>query len=84
MRAYRVAEGAPSAGLTVAQAEDRVKQHRLFIHRIRRGDALVRPDAGMVLQAGDVIALSGPRRIIVELVGSRPKRSRIMTCWMCP
>ena len=71
MRAYRVAEGAPSAGLTVAQAEDRVKQHRLFIHRIRRGDALLRPDATMVLQAGDVIALSGPRRIIVELVGSQ-------------
>lgn len=71
MRAYRVEDGSPSVGLTVAQAEDRAKDYRLFIHRIRRGEALIVPDAGTVLQAGDVVALSGPRRVIVELVGAR-------------
>ena len=46
-------------------------EHRLFIHRIRRGDRIVEAEPGLVLQAGDVIAISGPRQVIVDLVGSR-------------
>src|SRR3954454_23541685 len=36
LRAYRLAEGSPLTGLTVAAAEARVPEHRLFIHRLRR------------------------------------------------
>ena len=36
LRAYRLAEGAPLAGSSVAEAEARVAEHRLFIHRLRR------------------------------------------------
>jgi putative transport protein len=71
LRAYRLAEGAPLAGLTVAAAEARAAEHRLFIHRLRRGDRILEAEPGTTLAAGDVIALSGPRQIIVELVGSR-------------
>ncbi len=71
MRAYRIAEGAPSAGLSVAQAEGRLKEHRLFIHRIRRGDSLFSAEADLILQAGDVVAVSGPRKVIVDLIGSQ-------------
>ena len=46
-------------------------EHRLFIHRLRRGGRIVEAEPGLVLQAGDVIAVSGPRQVIVELVGSR-------------
>jgi len=71
LRAYRLAEGSPLAGLTVAAAEARVPEHRLFIHRLRRGERILEAGPGMMLEAGDVIAISGPRQIIVELIGPR-------------
>ena len=71
LRAYRLAEGSPLVGLTVAAAEARVPEHRLFIHRLRRGERIIEAEPGTTLEAGDVIALSGPRQIIVELVGPR-------------
>ena len=70
-RAYRLAEGMPLVGLSVAAGEARAAEHRLFIQRLRRRDRIIEADPGTMLAAGDVIALSGPRRIIVELVGSR-------------
>src|SRR4051794_31145506 len=70
-RAYRLPEGAPLVGATVAAAEARAAEHRLFIHRSRRGNRIAEVEPGLVLQAGDVIAISGPRQIIVDLVGSR-------------
>jgi putative transport protein len=58
-------------GLTVAAAEARVPEHRLFIHRLRRGERILEAAPDMTIEARDVIALSGPRQIIVELVGPR-------------
>jgi putative transport protein len=71
LRAYRLSEGAPLLGLTIAAAESRVPEHRLFILRLRRDEGVLEPEPGIVLQAGDVIAVSGPRQVIVELVGPR-------------
>jgi putative transport protein len=71
LRAYRLPQGAPLAGLTVAAAEARAAEHRLFIHRLRRGDRILEAEPETIIEAGDVIALSGPRQIIVELVGPR-------------
>src|SRR3954454_7758260 len=71
LRAYRLAAGSPLAGLTVAAAEARVPEHRLFIHRLRREGRILEVDPGLMLQPGDVIVLSGPRQIIVELIGPR-------------
>jgi putative transport protein len=73
LRAYRLPEGSPLAGLTVAAAAARVPEHRLFIHRLRRGERVLEAEPGSTLQAGDVIALSGPRQVIVELAGPRAK-----------
>jgi putative transport protein len=73
LRAYRLAEGAPLAGSSVAEAEARVAEHRLFIHRIRRAQGILEAKPNLILEPGDVIALSGPRQIIVELIGSRAK-----------
>jgi putative transport protein len=71
LRAYRLSEGAPLVGLTIAAAEARIPEHRLFILRLRRHGAILEPEPGIVLQEGDVIAVSGPRQVIVELVGLR-------------
>ena len=69
LRAYRLAEVSPLAGLTVAAAEARVPDQRLFINRLRRGDRVLEAEPGTTLEAGDVIALSGPREFIVEQIG---------------
>jgi putative transport protein len=71
LRAYRLDAEAAIVGLTIAAAEDRIPEHRVFIHRIRRGERILEAEPGMVLAAGDIIALSAPREIIVELIGSR-------------
>jgi putative transport protein len=71
LRAYRLAEGSPLSGLTVAAAEARVPEHRLFLHRIRRGERILESEPSTTIEAHDVIALSGPRHIIVELLRSR-------------
>jgi putative transport protein len=71
VRAYRLPAGSPLTGSTVADAEARVAEQRLFIHRLRRGQHIVEVTPDTRLQAGDVIALSGPRQIIVELTGTR-------------
>jgi putative transport protein len=71
LRAYRLEEHSPLAGQTVAAAEARMPEHRLFIHRIHRGERILVAEPGIKLAAGDVIALSAPRQIIVEWMGSR-------------
>src|SRR3954471_8177715 len=71
LRAYRLSEGSPLAGLTVTDAEARVPEHRLFVHRLRRDGRVLEVDPGLMLQPCDVLALSGPRQIIVERIGPR-------------
>jgi putative transport protein len=71
LRAYRLADASPLAGLTVAAAEARAPEQRLFIHSLRRRTRILESEPGMILEGGDVIALSGPRRIIVGEVGAR-------------
>lgn len=66
LRAYRIP--GPFVGLTIAAAEARTPGQRLFIHRIRRGERILEAEPGMTLEAGDVIALSGPRQTLIELV----------------
>ncbi|WP_276575364.1 aspartate-alanine antiporter [Bradyrhizobium monzae] len=71
LRAYRLDERSALVGSTVAAAEVRLPEHRLFIHRIRRGQRVLQAEPGAVLAPGDVITISAPRQIIVELIGSR-------------
>jgi putative transport protein len=71
LRAYRLDTQSPLVGSIVAAAETRLPQHRLFIHRVRRGECILEAEPTMRLAAGDIIALSAPRQIIVEWIGSR-------------
>jgi putative transport protein len=71
LRAYRLAEKSPFSGLTIAAAEAGMAEQRLFIHRLRRGKHVLDTEPDMKLQAGDVIALSGRREVIVDIIGPR-------------
>ena len=71
LRAYRLDADSAIVGLTVAAAEARIPEQRVFIHRIRRGDRILEAEPATILAAGDIIAVSAPREIIVELVGAR-------------
>ena len=71
LRAYRLEQHSPLVGLSVAAAEARIPEHRAFIHRIRRGENIFAAEPGTGLAAGDVIALSAPRQVIVEWIGAR-------------
>jgi len=71
LRAYRLDEPSLFVGLTVAAAEALIPEHRLFIHRLRRGDRVIEAAPEITLATGDIVAISGPRQTIVELIGPR-------------
>ncbi len=69
LRAFRVAEGGRAVGLTAAQAESMVPGARLFIERIRRDGKIEDATAETVLREGDIVAVAGPRDVLVEVLG---------------
>ncbi len=69
IRAYRVEAGAGLAGKTCAEAEAMLPEQRIFIQRIRRGDALLDTRPDLVLGAGDVVALEARREVLIEFLG---------------
>jgi putative transport protein len=62
LRAYRVDVGSPLVG---PQASQLFPGLRVFIERLRRGDRLIEASGDTVLAPGDIIAVSGPRQILV-------------------
>jgi putative transport protein len=70
-RAYRVPDAAPAAGLQVRELEGRSKLVRLFVLRIRRGGELIEARPETVVKVGDVVAVSGRREALVQLLGGR-------------
>lgn len=71
LRAYRVAEGAPIVGLSPQVAEAKFPEQRLFIQRVRRQGAILEAGPDLRIEAGDVVAVSGRREALVEIVDPR-------------
>jgi putative transport protein len=69
LRAFRVAQSGRAVGLTAAQAEGLVKDVRVFVERIRRDGRIQEATADTVLQAGDIVAVAGPREVLVDVLG---------------
>ena len=69
LRAYRVQNGAAVVGSSLAAAESRAAGHRLFVQRIRRGDDIIEAEPSFVLQPGDIVAIAGPRNVLIDLFG---------------
>ena len=69
-----------AVGKSAQEAEALVPGQRVFIERIRRGGKIMEATADTVIQAGDVVAIAGPREVLVELIGSRARRSTTANC----
>ncbi len=64
VRAYRI-EAGPLTGKPVAELFPGL---RIFVERVRRGDQIIEADAATVLAPSDIVAISGPRTVLVEQV----------------
>ena len=69
LRAFRVKPAGKAVGLRAAEAEAMVPDARVFIQRIRRNGVIQEATADTVLQEGDVVAVAGPRNVLVEFIG---------------
>jgi putative transport protein len=65
-RAYRVEPGSLVVGKATRELEERVRDARLFVERIRRGDRILESDDSTMLQVGDVMAITGRRELLVD------------------
>lgn len=69
LRAYRVKPEGRVVGMTAEQAEALLPGQRVFVERVRRGGTIEDASSDMVLQAGDVLAIAGPRAALVDAIG---------------
>jgi putative transport protein len=69
LRAYTIREGGKVAGMTVAATEALGGDERLFVEGLRSGGQVVPFTPETVLKAGDVVAMSGRREVLVNLLG---------------
>jgi putative transport protein len=68
-RAYRVDPAARVVGKTVAEAERLIPDTRLFVQRLRRGDAIIEAEPATRIEAGDVAVICGRSEVVVETLG---------------
>lgn len=66
MRAYRLTAGNAAIGKTVQQAEAGFEGQRLFVENLHRGDKVIDPTPDVVLQEGDVVAVSATPEILAR------------------
>ena len=64
VRAYRIEPGE----LTGKPVSELFPGMRIFIERVRRNDEMIEAEASTILEAGDIVAISGPRALLVERV----------------
>jgi putative transport protein len=65
LRAYRVSQDRTVVGLPVREIWPGL---RVFVERLRRGPTIIEADADTVLEAGDIVAISGRRELLVETI----------------
>ena len=71
LRAYVIPDDAAAVGQTVAQAEARYPDARLYILRLRRGERIIEASPELRIEAGDVLAIGGRLHPIIDIVGVR-------------
>lgn len=67
LRAFRITPQAATRWRRVGELEHSARPARIFVVRLRRGGTIREGDAGLELQADDIVAISGPRETLVEL-----------------
>ncbi len=73
LRAFVVKPGGTADGRRVDEAEGIVPEKRLFVLRIRRGGSILEATGDVVLQGGDIVAVSGPSDALIGMVGAGAK-----------
>src|SRR5881296_4609828 len=73
LRAFVVQPNSKVDGLRAAEAEALIPDARVFVLRLRRDGKTQEATADTVLRKGDVVALAGPREVIVGLTGAGAK-----------
>ena len=73
LRAFRVQPAGKAVGLRAVEAEAMAPDARVFVQRIRRNGVIEEATADTVLREGDVVAVAGPRDVLVKLVGEGAK-----------
>jgi len=68
VRAYKLAPGMRSVGLRIAEAEQQVPGVRIFIERVRRKGEILAATPDLVLEEGDIVAVSGRQQQIIDLI----------------
>jgi putative transport protein len=70
LRAFRVRPGGKAIGLRAIEAEALVPNARVFVERVRRSNGTIEEaTADTVIRDGDVLALVGPRDVLVKVIG---------------
>jgi putative transport protein len=70
LRAFRVRPGGKAVGLRAIEAEAMIPDARVFVARIRRSNGTIEEaTADSVIREGDVLALAGPREVLVKVIG---------------
>jgi putative transport protein len=70
LRAFRVRPGGKAVGLRAIEAEAMIPDARVFVARIRRSNGTIEEaTADSVIREGDVLAVVGPREILVKVIG---------------
>ncbi len=67
MRTFEIAADGKAAGKTVAEVETLHPEARMYVERIRHDSKSIDFDTGTVIQAGDVLAMSGPTEALIAL-----------------
>jgi putative transport protein len=69
VRAFRVKTGGKVNGLRAVEAEALVSDARIFVLRVRHIGAIEDATADTVLHENDVLAVAGPREVLVRVIG---------------
>ena len=71
LRAFRVAIGGRAVGMTAGAAGSLVSGARVFILRIRHNGTIEEATADTLLAEGDIVAVAGPRDVLVQILGQQ-------------
>jgi putative transport protein len=68
VRAFAIDPASQWVGRSAADLETSASGARIFVERVRKGPLMLDSDGHTMLRAGDVVAISGPRATIVDVV----------------
>lgn len=71
VRAFRLTAAGAKAWPKAGELEGSIPDKRVYVLKLRRGQELVEVEAGTPLRDGDILAVSGPREVLVALHGEK-------------